>query len=1309
MSHSHMSARALDVLKGLHLRGQCDEGMTGSTTTIVSSALAGHGNDFFNSGYVMLVLLDADDVGDAPEGEYRDITDYVSDTGTFTTQAFSANVEEFDWILILRTELMQAFIAQGMFYRGRCDVGMTGSTTTIVSADLAGYADDIFNTDYVMVVLLDANDKGDAPEGEIRDITDYVSATGTFTTVAFSANVEENDLVLVARREYFIIDGVALQTILATGSFADTIMNKDGNQTFNRETDSLEAIRDLIAGFDPSWVAMQLLIDADDFDVLDADANTERWTPEYITGVNEADASINDDTSDKLYMKIDSSGAGAREYAVARELPIGLRHFSVYADADFTWGTVTATAMRGGIMISRGAAYDANNYIRVYKEKSSGVERIRCSYNFGGGGDTEVPILDTSDDEISFKIDRINTVFRIYYSLTQSGDAVWVLGAQIEDTADNIDDNPSFYFNIYSVGSAASEDIQVDFGTWRLGNTFGAFVDTIVSGYDSTDVAANLDGAVMERLESVLIGLGAVIAGGAGYEEDGSGVNLYESVVGVSEAGWMDGTAQQSLSDMPHIQGLIHFMTSPQVGQDSIPVARLSLHNLRTDSGLVTSAEYSGATIHIERYRIGTDSAYTAIVNGQAMTEIDGGPQYSYTFPAASWQDGDLLRYAIFGAIVEMPAGSGQTFYIPRLEGHGVVGGISAVMKKLTLLQDTFLMADWDRFDVTASGAPMSTQRWEEETYVDNAEGSDADIHNTTSGKAYVYANPTSPLATGVWIRQKPRRFSRHYTVIVDAAFTWGTEGAGDLIGGLMVTEGQAYDANNHVQIVRRQSTTGPEDDILADATFGSAAQSQAEVNITDSALAFRIDRIGNIWRAYYSLTPAPNYEWTLITQFEDTAGAIGSVTSIALFAHSPGVANDETVIVDFDNFKYYNHFGFLADILTSDEFESSGVIYDIDGSFMERIESLLQGLGVSASASGGEIEEDGSPDLPDIHGVPKHFTASASTANTLTDTDLVDKAIYVGQIVVPLQGDMAGQGRYITAYDGNDVITVLPAWPEAPGTVHFIIMPSNLGRILLALGAEYTTSLDVFDTIVTGYTTAVTATAVGAVLERIQLLQDAGVLANTIWETDGATVNTITCAELADTADQYVGQMFVPIEDAEAGQARMITAYDGTSVLTVVPDWQTDPDTSGDIKFVIVPSDTYFLYVAGKGLEAIFDIVDAIPDLTRVGGTHDQSDAAGTEDTVWTIDAPAGNWSPNKFVIDLTELVALDQVRIRIKYRIESGGNMIVEVDDTFVGVPVIPLKTYDLHVNRFGMIITTAQTAGTARDWVWEIYYEG
>lgn len=89
-------------------------------------------------------------------------------------------------------------ISIGEVYKGVCDAGMAPSLTTIVSKDLKGFGDDYFNTDWIMLVLYNDNSHGAAPEGEVRDITDYVSATGTFTIDAVTANIEPDDVVMVA-------------------------------------------------------------------------------------------------------------------------------------------------------------------------------------------------------------------------------------------------------------------------------------------------------------------------------------------------------------------------------------------------------------------------------------------------------------------------------------------------------------------------------------------------------------------------------------------------------------------------------------------------------------------------------------------------------------------------------------------------------------------------------------------------------------------------------------------------------------------------------------------------------------------------------------------------------------------------------------------------------------------------------------------------------------------------------------------------------------------------------------------------------
>ncbi len=57
-----------------------------------------------------------------------------------------------------------------------------GGTATFISTDGGdGFGDDYFNTGWSMWLVFDAGGAGAAPEGDVRDIVDYASTTGTFT------------------------------------------------------------------------------------------------------------------------------------------------------------------------------------------------------------------------------------------------------------------------------------------------------------------------------------------------------------------------------------------------------------------------------------------------------------------------------------------------------------------------------------------------------------------------------------------------------------------------------------------------------------------------------------------------------------------------------------------------------------------------------------------------------------------------------------------------------------------------------------------------------------------------------------------------------------------------------------------------------------------------------------------------------------------------------------------------------------------------------------------------------------------------
>jgi roadblock/LC7 domain-containing protein len=112
-------------------------------------------------------------------------------------------------------------------------------------------------------------------------------------------------------------------------------------------------------------------------------------------------------------------------------------------------------------------------------------------------------------------------------------------------------------------------------------------------------------------------------------------------------------------------------------------------------------------------------------------------------------------------------------------------------------------------------------------------------------------------------------------------------------------------------------------------------------------------------------------------------------------------------------------------------------------------------------------------------------FTSSAATTTTITAAALADVASqYIGQMVLPLQGAMAGEGRYITAYNGTNQLTVSPAWasdPDAAGAIKFAVVSGALGFIPATLAVPTANdSTNAYERDVIGNKTDTAVTAVG-------------------------------------------------------------------------------------------------------------------------------------------------------------------------------------------------------------------------------------
>ncbi len=119
----------------------------------------------------------------------------------------------------------------------------------------------------------------------------------------------------------------------------------------------------------------------------------------------------------------------------------------------------------------------------------------------------------------------------------------------------------------------------------------------------------------------------------------------------------------------------------------------------------------------------------------------------------------------------------------------------------------------------------------------------------------------------------------------------------------------------------------------------------------------------------------------------------------------------------------------------------------------------------------------------------------------------------------------------------------------------------------------------------------------------------------------------------------------------------------------------------------------------------AISDLSDSLQVLTETGGTITTD---GSEQTVYTNNAPAGLFTPVVFLIDFTNSTGGETVLVREYYRIKLGGNYIEYKETSYAGAQDPDLKIHSLFDNRYGIKITVEKTGGTNRDYDWEITYK-
>jgi len=492
---------------------------------------------------------------------------------------------------------IKGIVSKGMSaITGICNVAMGGSTTSIVSDDLIGYGDNFFNTGYQMIILKNASGTATAPEMEMRDITAYASGSGTFTTEAFSANVEASDAILVIANSLAV--KISVYGIADVGSTNATIR---------------DAARTEVDNWWNGQVVMMLsgLARGQIRPIVDFVAGTDDIT---VSPVFDAVPAIGD-----VYAIL------TQQFEIVPESANGSENYT----------TPQVIGRKDDIPVPVVSAVASNTaYLKAEVARGMAIIRAKCTSAVAD------PINVYSTDLVGFYDNFFNNQF--YMQVTQANAAV--PEPKVRKITDYVSNTGQFVCDTFTDNVESGDDLLIiheSLVAIGRNDADNAFVSDLVN--------INVDGSIIERIES-----------------------LYNADTNT----WYSGAAQRSLADMPFIQVSLDCLQTPFVGQDAATlVANLSIHNQRIDSDLVLIAEITTATITINRYRRGTDAGFVALpitpINAVAMTKINGGATYAYTFPSADWNQGDLVKYMVSGVVVTI---EGQAFQVPNFVVYGKVG-----------------------------------------------------------------------------------------------------------------------------------------------------------------------------------------------------------------------------------------------------------------------------------------------------------------------------------------------------------------------------------------------------------------------------------------------------------------------------------------------------------------------------------------------------------------------------------------------------------------------------------------------------------
>ncbi len=261
---------------------------------------------------------------------------------------------------------------------------------------------------------------------------------------------------------------------------------------------------------------------------------------------------------------------------------------------------------------------------------------------------------------------------------------------------------------------------------------------------------------------------------------------------------------------------------------------------------------------------------------------------------------------------------AGGDFYMIKRARPSIGGG--GPQPEPSVEETSFQLEDYDDFEWPDPTA--DTERWSSEYLIGVADGV-ADINTTTPDNLHIDITAVAVAAAEYGVRRinKYLRGDRYFT-LADLTCWMANYNVNYMRAGIAISSGDVFDPNNYIRIYVRGNNVNNRQ-LVVEYNLGGVGPVlnvivAAYPELADTSFSgLKIERIGNMWRCYYSNTIAPHHHWILAQEIEDPANNMGDPCRVYLTAYNPEDAAGQEVDADFSLWESYYSLGMLGDIIS--------------------------------------------------------------------------------------------------------------------------------------------------------------------------------------------------------------------------------------------------------------------------------------------------------------------------------------------------------------------------------------------------------